>query len=533
MSDDRSNIPDNPDAPRARRGGRRARAAMRAEAVPAKAVRAGLDGGRYRPLSEADVASVHGAVLDILGRIGLSDAPEPIVTRVVGAGGAIDADGRLTFPQSLVEDAIAGLGRPFTLHGQRPGNELELAGAKVHMGSGGAAPSIVDLETGAYRPATLRDLYDAARLVDALEHVHFFSRSMVATDMSDGRSLDINTAYACLKGTAKHVAIAAYDAAHVAEIAAMLDMVAGGAAKRRAEPVASFNINHSTPPLRFSDDSARVMIRAVEHGIPVHCNAIGQSGAASPVTLAGTLAQTVAEALAGMILCWLVDKDAKAIFGAKPMITDLRTGALTGGGGEQAVVMAAAAQMARFYGFPNVSIAGATDAKAADAQSGSEKDLTVSLAAQAGSNLITQACGMQASLLGCALESYVIDNDMLGAIMRSLRGIEIDAETLALDTIARTVAGEGHYLGDPETLARMETEYVYPAIADRRTPKEWEDDGCLDIRMVAKGRAREILSTHFPNHIGAELDAALRRVHDIRLPVTATRRELEAERVAR
>ena len=134
------------------------------------------------------------------------------------------------------------------------------------------------------------------------------------------------------------------------------------------------------------------------------------------MTTAGTIAQTVAETLAGMIFAWLVNSDAKLIFGTRTMLTDLRTGAMSGGSPEGAIAMAACAQMGAYYGLANSTIAGASDSKIADAQSGYEKSMSVTLAVQAGSNLVTQACGMQASLMGCALESYVIDNDMLGGI---------------------------------------------------------------------------------------------------------------------
>jgi trimethylamine--corrinoid protein Co-methyltransferase len=166
------------------------------------------------------------------------------------------------------------------------------------------------------------------------------------------------------------------------------------------------------------------------------------------------------------------------------MLTDLRTGAMSGGSPEGAIAMAASAQMANYYGLPGSTIAGATDSKVADAQSGYEKSLAVTLAAQAGSNLITQAAGMQASLMGCALESYVIDNDMLGGIMKSLSAIEVSDETLALDAIEQVVHGEGHFLGRPETLERMQTDFVYPDIGDRRGIDEWQADGSRDIRRA-------------------------------------------------
>ena len=164
----------------------------------------------------------------------------------------------------------------------------------------------------------------------------------------------------------------------------------------------------------------------------------------------------MAEALAGMVITWLINPDCRAIFGPRPMIADLRTGALTGGGGEQAVAMAAGVQMEQYYGLSNSCIAGATDSKVPDAQSGFEKALNVSLAAHVGSNMVTQACGMQAALMGCSLESYVIDNDMLGSILRSVRGIEPDSDTISVDVFDHAVHGDGHYPGSADTMGRIQ-----------------------------------------------------------------------------
>ena len=500
ISDDRQ----NPGRGRrgTRRGERRELSRTGGAGEDPRPVWPGMPGGRYRPLPESELEVIHQGVLTILERTGLSHAPEGTVERVLAAGGRLDR-GRLCFPEPLVRRALEGMRRNFTLHGQRPEHALRLSGRRVHMGSGGAAPSVLDMETRRYRDATLRDLYDAARLVDALPNVHFFSRSLVARDMPDERSLDLNTAWACLKGTAKHVCVSASHPEHVREIAVMCYRLAGSREHFIERPFLSLNINHVTPPLRFAQDAVEVIEAAALHGIPAHANVFGQVGASSPVSLAGSLAQTVAETLAGMIVAWLVNPDALVLFGAKPMITDLRTGAMSGGGGEQAMVMAAATQMAQYYDLPGVSIAGAADSKIADAQSGYEKSLSVVLAAQAGSNLITQACGMQASLMGCALESYVIDNDMLGAILSSLRQVEVSPETLALDDIDRVATGAGHFLGEALTMARMKSDFLYPALADRRPPGEWEEAGSPDIRDLAIRRTRVILQEHVPDHTGA------------------------------
>ncbi|MGI9405275.1 MAG: trimethylamine methyltransferase family protein, partial [Hyphomicrobiaceae bacterium] len=394
---------------------------------------------------------------------------------------------------------------------------LDMSGARVHFGSGGASPNIVDLETGRYRNSTTKDLYDAARLVDTLEHIHVFSRSMVATDAPEPQSLDVNTAYAVLAGTAKHVCISCSDPAHMPDIARICYELASGEESFRARPFMTIMVCHVVPPMRFAEEACETIEAAVLAGFPVQLISAGQAGATSPATIAGSLVQAVAETLAGFVFARLVDENAQAIFAPKPLVADLRTGAMCGGGGEQAILMAAAAQMGRYYDLPSSSIAGITDAKIADAQHGYEKNLAVSLAAHAGCNLVTQSCGMQASLLGCALESYVIDNDMLGGIARSIRGVEVTPETIGADVIADVSAGVGHYLGHEQTLARMKSDYVYPHIADRRPPPDWESDGGKDMRARALEKTREVLNRHYPGHIPDDIDRSLRSQYDILL----------------
>ena len=474
-------------------------------------------GGRYAPLDATSVLSIEAAALDILATLGMSEASPHAVALVCAAGGTFTPQGRLCFPAQLVQRCLRELPSELLLCGREARHDLRLGASRVHVGSGGAAPMVVDLQTGAYRDSTLRDLYDAARIVDTLEHVHFFSRSLVARDMPDPLSLEINTVFACLAGTSKHVCVSASTPDHVRQIARMCYLVAGSEEAFRARPFLSLNINHAVPPLRLDPDACEVLIAAVQMGIPAMVNTFGQMAASSPVTIAGCVAQTIAETLAGMVLGWLVDPNACLVFGPRPMVTDLRTGAMSGGSGEQASLTAACVQMARHFNLPNSTIAGATDSKIADAQAGYEKALNVTLAAQAGCNFITQACGMQASLMAASLESYLIDNDMLGAILKSLAPVPVDASTLALESLRAVVQGEGHFLGQPDTLARMNSDFVYPHLADRRSPAQWEQAGAQDMRTVARQRTMDLLATYFPRHLNSETEAGLRAGWDIKL----------------
>ena len=130
------------------------------------APRAAPIAGRLNPLDEEGLARIHAASLDILDRVGMSEAPQIVVDAITAHGGRLTSDGRLLFPRVLVTQAIKEFRRGFQLFGRAAGQDLDLTGAKVHAGSGGASPNIVDMSDGTYRIATLADLYDAARLVD-------------------------------------------------------------------------------------------------------------------------------------------------------------------------------------------------------------------------------------------------------------------------------------------------------------------------------------------------------------------------------
>jgi trimethylamine--corrinoid protein Co-methyltransferase len=504
-----------------RMGGRAARKALRAapKTEEEKPVLPGMSGGRYRPLSDTDIERIHGAALDLLEQVGLSDAIPSCVELVTAAGGKYTAEGRLLFPRSLVEDTVAMAARDFVLHGQIPGRELELAGYKVYFGTAGAAVHVVDVETREYRESTLADLYDIARLVDSLEHIHFFQRPLVARDMVDPRDLDVNTCYACISGTAKHVGSSWVLPEHLEESMPMLHAVAGGEASWREKPFVSMSSCFVVPPLKFAEDACRTLEVGVRAGMPVLLLAAGQAGATSPAALAGAVVQEVAECLAGLVYVNLIVPGHPAIFGPWPFVSDLRTGAMSGGSGEQAVLMAACAQMGRYYDLPTGVAAGMADSKLPDAQSGYEKSYTNALAGHSGANLVYESAGMQASLLGCSYESYVIDNDMLGAINRTVRGIEVSDETLSIDVMRDVCTnGPGHFLGHGQTLGLMEKEYVYPVVGDRGSPKEWVEQGSTDVLQRARLRVAEILREHYPSHVSEATDAELRKMSAIKLP---------------
>jgi trimethylamine--corrinoid protein Co-methyltransferase len=178
---------------------------------------------------------------------------------------------------------------------------------------------------------------------------------------------------------------------------------------------------------------------------------------------------------------------------------------------------AAAAQIGKFYGLPTSTAAGMSDSKIPDAQAGYEKGVTAVLAALAGCNRVCESAGMLGSLMGCSFESLVIDNDMLGMVQRALRGIEVTDETLSVEAIKEVAIGAGPYLGHPQTLSLMETEYLYPALGDRQPQDTWEEEGSKDMLTRASERVESILADHYPNYIEPAIDAAIRERFPIQL----------------
>jgi len=174
--------------------------------------------------------------------------------------------------------------------------------------------------------------------------------------------------------------------------------------------------------------------------------------------------------------------------------------------------------MLNHFNLPSGSAAGMADAKMPDAQSGYEKGISNVMAGLAGLNMVYESAGMHASLMGFCLESLIIDNDMLGQAMRCVRGIEVTPEALDL-SVLRDVCldGPGHYLGHNQTILLMQTEYVYPDISDRSSPKEWEENGKPNLLEQAIARKHQILAGPPPTHISEQLDVLLRQKYPVHL----------------
>ena len=464
----------------------------------------GLPGGQYRPLTDPQIEQIHHAALTILGRTGVQ-VEEPEAQELFEKAGAQVTGNRVRLPAALVEDAVASAPSMVTLAGRDPRWDLQVGGKRVHIGTGGAALTVFDLESGQPRPALLRDVAELARLVDALDNIHFYLVPVYPTDVEKDE-VDVNTYYAGLANTGKHVQAGVYTVQGIRDTVAMCEHLVGSPDALRERPVVSFITSWMVSPLLFATEVTSLLIETCRQRIPVVLSAAPMAGSTAPATLAGMLAQLTAEQLSGLVLTQLVSPGTPVLIGPIPATADMKTGRYLGGSAEFGLTNAAMAQISQFYDLPIYNSAGMTDAKIADVQAGFEKGISAVLAALAGSNFIHHAAGMLENMNSVAPEQFVIDNEILGMALRAVAGIQVNDETLAVDVIDQVGPG-GHFLLADHTLQHMRSEFYYPSgVVDRQGMELWQKEGSLTARQRALDIARKILAQHQPEPLPAGAD---------------------------
>jgi trimethylamine--corrinoid protein Co-methyltransferase len=306
--------------------------------------------------------------------------------------------------------------------------------------------------------------------------------------------VDVNRFFAGLDNTTKHVMGGVYTLEGVKQVIRMGEMVAGSAEALRERPLISM-VTCSISPLKMDGQYGDLVIAIAESGIPLVCPAEPLCGATSPVTLAGNLAVQTVDSLMGVMLTQIVKPGTPVILGSVATNTDLRDLKYLAGSIEMGLLNAAGAQMAQFYQLPFYATGGMTDSKMLDAQSGYESALTSLLCALAGANFIHDAAGLMEFALTMCCEKLVIDNEILGMVMRAVEGIRVDDDTLAFDLI-KQVGPAGNFVTAKHTRRFMRSEHYQPSLSNRDSRDEWGAEGSKAIREKAAERVEELLANH-------------------------------------
>jgi trimethylamine--corrinoid protein Co-methyltransferase len=473
--------------------------------------RLGPEGGIYQPLTEQQIQRIHQASLDVLEHTGIHVENREALALYQRAGARLDGQ-RVHITPALVREALDRAPSTVLLAGRDPAQDVVLEGKRVYAGTGGSPTMILDPGADTVRPGTLRDLADLARLADALPHCDFITIPLHPTDVPD-QDAPVNRFYTCLANSTKHVMsnvqgkAGSLDAAR--QVIEMAGMIAGGLDALVKLPIVSCVTSWMVSPLHLDTGVTDILIEWCKHKLPLVLSSAPMAGSTSPVTLAGTLVQLNAEQLSGIVLTQQVQPGTPVLAGYIPGLADMRSGGYLGGAVEFGMMQAAAAQLAHFYRIPIYGSGGMTDSKLPDAQAGYEKMATLLLAAMGGCNFIHHAISMITNMSVASLEQAVIDDEIVGMVLRVLRGVEVSDDSLGVEAIERVGPG-GHYLVDDHTLQFMRSEFYFPRLSDRQNRPAWEAVGKQDTRARAIARLEKLLQEHEPSPLPPEVDRAIR-----------------------
>jgi len=446
----------------------------------------------FKPLTPADVRRIDQTSRQILEHIGIRIKDDAILDKLKKAGAQVDHHNqRMRFKEKLLDELLSRAPSQFTLYSRDEKNNLPLGEGEVYFANGGRVFRILDIANGGYRLTLLKDIARTATLVNHLENIRFYVIACQAHDV-EPQHYHLNDFCNAFNNTTKHVMGGCDNLEGVRQVWKLASLIAGGEERLREKPFFSV-ITNPVSPLTIGSNAANILSFCATHGIPVTCASAPIAGATSPVTLAGTLAQMHAEALAGVAMTQVFSPGAKVLYGAAPATMDLRNIEFAMGSTEMGMMGASAVQLAKLYHLPIRASAGVTEAKRPDIQSGVEKSFSNLMVAMAGADCILLAAGMLDSGNSISYEQYAIDNEIIGMVYRVLSGIRVNKDTLSLDVIEQAGPG-GNYVMEEHTVDHMMEEFFYPGLSVRCNFDIWEERGHPDMLSRANDMVHNILA---------------------------------------
>jgi len=438
-------------------------------------------------LTDGELGAIHQATLRILSQVGVVLTQPEVRQVLIGAGATVRED-RVLLPPDLVEWAVAQCPRQVTVRG-RGGQTAVLGDGYLHWHNLGGAPDVYDPRTGQRRPATVQDVRDSARLLDALDSVTTVTPFFTPQDVP-GPLMALAMYRHTLPHTIKPVQGPGLQTAAEVRRAAQMAAVIG-------PPAQVFTLGISPlSPLTFPDDVAEAMMEAARLGIPLGPLPCPIAGATAPMSLAGALAQQNAEVLASVILAQLVRPGLPVVYCGRLAMMEPRTGLSVWGGVEVGLASAATVQIGHRYGLP-VNVYGlSTNAHRLDLQSGYERALNAAIPALAGADELSGIGEMGAGVMG-SYAQMVTDDEIAASVGRLRRGFPADEDALAVDLIAAVMDGPGNFLGERHTVRYLRAgEVLCTRLAERSSWDEWEHAHRESMAGRAQAEAERLLAEH-------------------------------------
>lgn len=465
-----------------------------------------INANPYNVLSSGQAEEVQSGVLDVLTRTGVVfHHPEALEIFQAHGCEVVKEKHLVRIPAAVALKAIESCPSTFELKGRDPSSRLTIGGDQVCF-STAPGKNHLDLDTFDIRPPSQDEWAQAWRVIDFLDGVDFAGYAYGSLEGHDTPYGFPYSAAITAKSTAKAGAgrIGGPAGSHIFS----MRIFAAAGITPLASPGAS-------PPLTWYADPIQMALDYVRAGYPIKPVGGLAAGANAPATLAGALIQNLAEVLSLAILIQLDTPGAGVLLQDYSQMLDMRTGMVIQGGIERGLMGAAFCQVLRAWDIPRMTLM-QSDAKRPDYQCASEKIMSATLHALAGSNVVPFMGTVYNELIFSPVLALV-DNDVARMAARLIGGVNISDETKALDLIHQVGPIPGQFLDAKHTRDFWAGEQTLPHIADRRPWAEWFAAGAPDIIAQARIRCQEIMETHQPVPLEQdqerEIDEILKEAH--------------------
>jgi len=464
---------------------------------------------KFELLSRDFIDKIIEEAYTIMENTGIFVENQEALSLLSGAGMRIDnAHHRVYFKPDLVKDCLSTTPGSIKLYDRSAESEYLVGEDEVHFDPGSAATAILDHKSQVQRKAKTDDLVNFVRLTDCLENLNFQSTGLISGDIAEIIS-DSYRLFIGLQYSSKPIVTGTFRVEGFKPMFDMLVAVRGSEEALAEKPLAIFDACPS-PPLKWSNLTTQSLIDCARAGIPSELISMGLTGATSPVTLAGTLVQHVAENLSGLVICQLAKKGAPVIFGGSPSSFDMRKGTTPMGAVETMMIDSAYAQIAKYLNLPSHAYMGLSDAKINDSQAGLETGIGAVLAALSGINVISGP-GMLNFESCQSLEKLVIDNEICRMAYRLIRGISLREIPIVQD-LFENLSQDTEFLTKDHTRKWYQQEHAYPLIIDRDTYDSWTALGKKSLDTRASEEVTKLLSENPPNLVDTDIKKDLENV---------------------
>mgnify|MGYP000474593715 FL=1 len=490
-----------------RSGGRAARQAARLHAVAERVPFLTRTLAPFEVLSEEGLELIEANADTILEQVGIEFREAPDACELLrGAGAEVDGE-RVRFPRGLCRQLVqATAPRTFTQIARNPANTVEIGGPHTVFAPAYGSPFVRDLD-GGRRYGTIEDFRNFVKLAYVSPHLHHSGGTVCEPVDLPVNKRHYEMVYAHLRLSDKPFMGSVTHPRRAEETVEMARIVFG--ADRLERETAILSLINANSPLVWNATMLGAARAYAEANQAVLMTPFILAGAMSPVTVAGTCAQTLAEALAGMAYVQLVRPGAPVVFGSFASSLSMQSGAPTFGMPEPALVLYAMAALARRLGVPFRSGGALTSAKIPDAQAAYESANTMQPTVLGGVNFVLHAAGWLEGGLTMGYEKLVMDADQCGMWHAFSRGVDLSENGQALGALLTNEPGQ-HFLGHAHTLANFETAFYRSPVADDASFEQWEAEGAKDAAVRANALWKAMLAAYEPPPLDEAVDEELR-----------------------